>query len=228
MRIRYRIVGNSLQPGTFAARVVQGQRVGLDTMIANIVRRTSLSPADVHGAVMMLIEEVRDALVSGDTAIIDGLATFNVSLSGAFTTPDTTISRDSAQLNVVVQGDGRLLSSVAASASYERMVLDVKAPIVSSFFNVATASFDGYTPGSIVRLLGDNLKFDPVKGDEGVFMHGEADETRLTVYSTVGTRQVDALIPPTVSGVQQVVVRTRYTPNGELREGRMPSMVSQM
>jgi hypothetical protein len=221
-------VKNNLKPGTFTARVVQGRRVGLDTLIANIVRRTSLSPADVHGAVMMLIEEVRNVVTAGDTAVIDGLATFSLSLSGAFTTPDVNLSRDSAQPNLVVQSDGRLLSSVAAGASYERVVLDVKAPIVSSVYDVATASFDGYTPGSIVRLLGDNLKFDPVKDDEGVFLHGAADETRLTVYSTVGARQVDALIPPTVSGVQQVLVRTRYTPNGELREGRMPSIVSQM
>src|SRR5439155_7155679 len=170
MSVRYQIVDNKLKPGTFTARVVQGRRVGLDAMIANIVRRTSLSSADVNGAVAMLIEEVRDALAAGDTAIIDGLATFNLSLSGSFATPDATISRDSAQLNLIVQGDGRLLAGVATGASFERLVLDVKAPIVSSFYNVATTSFDGYTPGSIVRLLGDNLKFDPAKADEGVFL----------------------------------------------------------
>jgi hypothetical protein len=86
----------------------------------------------------------------------------------------------------------------------------------------------GYTPGSIVRLLGDNLKFDPARADEGVFLRGEADETRMLIYSTVGPRQVDALVPATVSGAQQVVVRTRYTPNGELREGRMPRPVAQV
>src|SRR5215216_1402107 len=103
VRIRYQIVRNNLQPGMFTARVVHGQRVDLNRMIAKIVRRTSLSTADVHGAVMMLIEEVRDIVAAGDTAVIDGLATFNVSLSGTFATPDATISRDSAQLNMVVQ-----------------------------------------------------------------------------------------------------------------------------
>ena len=228
MAVRYQIVGNTLKPGTFVARVVQGRRVGLDAMIANIVRRTSLSTADVNGAVAMLIEEVRDALANGDTAVIDGLATFSLSLSGSFATPDTTISRDSAQPNMSVQGDGRLQAAIAAAASYERMVFDVKAPIVSSFYNVATISFDGYTPGSIVRLMGDNLKFDPAKVDEGVFLRGEADETRLTIYSTVGPRQVDGLIPATVSGAQQVIVRARYTPNGDLREGRYSRVVSQV
>jgi hypothetical protein len=35
-------------------------------------------------------------------------------------------------------------------------------------------------------------------------------------------------VPPTVNGAQQVIVRTRYTPNGELREGRLPRSVSQV
>ena len=225
--IQYQIVDNKLKPGTFNARVVPGRRVDLEAMIASIVRRSSLSATDVRGAVALLIEEVRDALAAGDTAVIDGLATFSVSLSGSFATPDTTISRDTAQLNLVMQGDTRLLASVAAGASYERLVLDVKAPIVSSFYNVATASFDQYTPGSIVRLQGDHLKFDPAKTDEGIFLRGEEDETRLAIYSTIGPRQLDALIPAALTGAQQVLVRTRYTPNGELREGRSPRPVSQ-
>jgi hypothetical protein len=228
MSIRYRIVGNKLKPGTFTARFIQGRRVDLDALIANIVARTSLSTGDVRSAVTALTEEVRRTLAAGDTAVIDGLATFTMSLSGSFTTPDATISRDSAQLNLVVQSDSRLQSAIAAAATYERMVFDVKMPIVSSFYNVATSSFDSYTPGSIVRLQGDHLKFDAAKADEGIFLRADSDETRLAVYSTIGPRQLDALIPATVSGSQQVLVRTRYTPNGELREGRLPRAISQV
>jgi hypothetical protein len=228
MSIRYQITGNNLKPGTFTARVVQGRRVGLDALIAKVVARTSLSTGDVRSAVTALIEEVRGTLSAGDTAVIDGLATFTLSLSGSFATPDATISRDSAQLNLVVQGDVRLQAAIAAAASYERLVFDTKTPIVSSFYNVATSSFDSYTPGSIVRLQGDHLKFDAAKPDEGIFLRADASETRLAVYSTIGPRQLDALVPPTLNGMQQVIVRTRYTPNGELREGRLPRSISQV
>src|SRR5262245_39899333 len=108
MPIRYQITGNSVKPGSFMARVIKGQRIGLDAMIERIVERTSLSTADVQAAVTALKEEIHTVLVRGDTAVIDGLATFNVSLSGSFAGPDATISRDNAQLNVTVQGDSRL------------------------------------------------------------------------------------------------------------------------
>jgi HU domain-containing protein len=108
MSIRYQIMDNNLKPGTFTACVLRGRRVDLDTMIANIARRTSLSPADVRGGVTMLIEEVRDVLAAGDTAVVDGLATFNLTLSGSYATPDATVSRDNAQLNLSLRGDRRL------------------------------------------------------------------------------------------------------------------------
>ena len=79
-----------------------------------------------------------------------------------------------------------------------------------------------------MRLQGANLKFDPVRADEGVFLRGEAGETRLTLYSAIGRQHVDGLVPATVSGPRQVIVRARYTPNGDLREGRYTRVVEQM
>jgi HU domain fused to wHTH, Ig, or Glycine-rich motif/Domain of unknown function (DUF4469) with IG-like fold len=227
MPVRYQITTNSLQPGTFMARVVQGQRVGLDALIEGIVGRTTLSTADVQAAVTALTEEIRTVLTRGDTAVIDGLVTFNVSLSGNFATPDATISRDTAQLSLFIQTDSRFQAAIVAAVSYERVVRDIKGPIITSFYDVATAAFDRYTPGSIIRLQGDHLKFDLTKPDEGLFLRNGGDEMRASVYSNAGARQLDALVPATLTGVVQVVVRARYTPNGDLREGRYQRTINQ-
>src|SRR5262249_21187758 len=154
--------------------------------------------------------------------------TFNLSLSGSFDAPDAGITRDSARVNIVVRPDSRLQSGVAAAASFERRVSDVKAPIVTSCYDVATSSFDRYTPGSIIRLQGDHLKFDPTRADEGVFLRGETAEIRTMIYSVIGTKQIDALVPATAGGALQVIVRARYSPGGELREGRLPRSVGQV
>ena len=227
MPIRYQITGKNLKPDSFMARVIQGQRVGLDAMIERIVARTTLSTADVQAAVTALTEEIRTVLTRGDTAAIDGLATFNVILSGSFASPDATISRDTAQLNLAIQADSRFQAAIAAAVSYERVVRDIKVPIITSFYDVATAVFDRYTPGSIIRLQGDNLKFDPSRPDEGLFLRNGGDEMRASVYSNAGARQLDALVPTALTGVVQVAVRVRYTPNGDLREGRYQRTVNQ-
>lgn len=109
---------------------------------------------------------------------------------------------------------------MTSQASFERVIRDAKAPIVNSFYDIGSASFDQYTSGGIIRVLGDNLKFDQANPAEGVFLQNGDTETRLAMYSTVGERQIDALVPAGVTGDLTVIVRAQYTTNGDLREGR--------
>ncbi len=217
MAIRYRIEENNLKPGTFYARVIAGDARDLDAMIPNIVAKTALSGTDVKAVINALVDEVIAALAVGQTAKVDGLVSFSLSLSGSFETNDVSITREMARLNVLAREDHALESAVAAQASYTRQVTPIKAPTISSVFDVATGIYDSYTAPGILRLKGENLKFNPENADEGVFLNDGATETRLTVYSVTGDRQVDAMLPPGLSGDLTVTVRARYTEDGDLR-----------
>jgi hypothetical protein len=216
--IRYQIIENKLKPGAYYARVVGGRRVGLDEMIAHVVAKTALSAADMRGAVLALNEEITAVLAAGDVAVIDGLGTFRLSLSGSFDSPEALVTRENAQPNIVIQRDKRMLSAVLALAEYARTIAAAKSPVINRFYDVATRAFDCYTPGSVVRLKGKHLKFDPAQADEGVFVSDGLAETRLTLYSELTSRRIDALLPPDLHGPLTVIVRTRYAPGGELRE----------
>ena len=219
MSIKYRMESNNLKPGSFFARVIHGDAITLDQMIPNIVAKTSLSPADVKGVIMALTDEVAAALGAGNRPCIDGLVSFSTSLSGSFDTADAAVSKETAQLNVLAREDPACEAAVKAQASYSRQVVDIKTPIISSFLDIAGGAYDQYTPGSIVRLKGDNLKFNLNEADEGVFVDNGTAETRLNVYSITGDRQIDALIPADMSGTLTVTVRARYTEEGDLRQG---------
>lgn len=218
MSITYRIEENNLQPGTFYARVLRGDAIDLQDMIPNVVAKTSLSGSDLQGAVSALREEIIAALAAGHSVTIDGVVTFYVSLGGSFDTPDVTITRETANLKLQAQCDRGMESNVAGRANYNQQVGTVKAPVIKSIYDVATGTYDQYTAGSVIHLRGDLLKFDPAQPDEGVFLHDGITETRVTVYSALGNRQIDALIPPETLGDLTITVRTRYTPGGELRQ----------
>jgi hypothetical protein len=89
------------------------------------------------------------------------------------------------------------------------------------------------TPGLFTAriLVGQRVDLDAMIANiarrSSLSLRSEEDEMRLTVYSSIGLRQVVALVPAAVNGTQEVIVRARYTPNGELREGRSPRPVSQ-
>ncbi len=219
MPIKYRIMENSLKPGTYYARVVQGNTITLDQMIPNIVAKTALSGTDVKGAISALIEEIIAALSAGHNPVVDGLVRFTVSISGSFETTEVTITKSNANLNVVAHDDRALEAAVIANATYSRETARVKAPLVDSFFDIATGAYDQYTAGSIVRFKGENLKFTAANADEGVFVNDGTTETRLSIYSVIGNKQIDALVPPGISGALTITVRARYSERGELRQG---------
>jgi len=218
MPIKYSIEENNLKPGTFYARVSRGAIVDLEDMVPNIVAKTSLTGTDLKGAVSALTEEIVAALAAGNTVVIDGLVTFYVTLSGSFDTPDQVVTRETAQLKVVAQSNRGMRSAVAGQASYAQELTAVKAPIIRSVLDTVTQTYERYTPTGVLRLSGDNLKFDPAQSDEGVFLDDGMTEERLQMYSIIGNKQIDTIIPPAISGSQTIVVRARYTPGGDLRQ----------
>ncbi|MCP4544404.1 MAG: DUF4469 domain-containing protein [Chloroflexi bacterium] len=227
MPIKYRIVENNLKPGSYYARVVQRDVITLEQMIPNVVAKTALSGTDVKAVASAITDELVATLAAGHTAVIDGMVRFTVSISGSFENGEVTITKDNAHLNVVAHDERALESAVAARASYSRETARVKAPLVDRFFDIATSAYDQYTAGSIVRFNGEDLKFNLANSDEGVFVNDGTTETRLTIYSVAGNKQIDALIPAGVSGPLSITVRARYTEGGELRQSTYRRQVAQ-
>lgn len=226
MPIRYRLEENSLQVNSYYARVIRESTISHDELIAALVTRTGLSVQDLQMVFDALNVEITQNLIAGRAITIKGLATFVVSLSGKFTSPDVILTKDNAQLNISIQESISMCSLVSSQASYSRDSVAVKVPIIGSFYDVASKSYNNYTAGNIIRLAGDNLKFNPEQQDEGVFVHASVPTLRLSSYSVISNKQIDGLMPAEANGNLTVIVRTRYTPDGSLRESIYQHQVS--
>jgi len=226
MPIRYRLEENSLKVNSYYARVMRESTVSHDELIAALVTRTGLPAHELQTVLDAFNTELAQNLIAGRAIIVKGLATFAVSLSGKFTSPDVILTKDNAQLNISIQESVSLCEIVAAQASYSRESMAVKVPIIGSFYDVASKSYNSYTAGNIIRLTGDNLKFNPEQQDEGVFVHASVPTLRLSSYSVINNKQIDGLMPTEASGNLTVIVRARYTPDGSLRESIYQHLVS--
>ncbi len=218
MAIKYRFEENQLKPGTFYARVIPGETYDLDAMIPSVVDETSLSGTDVKAVIDVVVKRTISALADGLTVVVNGLVTLSVSLSGSFDTNDVPLTKGTAHLNVVAHDDRALEAAVTARATYTQEVTVVKAPVISSVFDVGSGAYNTYSAPGIARLKGKNLKFNPANSDEGVFLDDGTTETRLTIYSVVADKQIDAMLLAGLSGDLTVTVRARYTEGGSLRQ----------
>ena len=219
MAIRYVMTENRLRKGSYYARVIRGERVGLNQMINNILTKTSLSASDVQGVVLALKDEITDILLAGNTAVLDGIASFNLTLRGSFDSPNVVVTNSNTQLNFNVTVEQPIIKRVSQEAVFSRQAITIKMPIITTFRDVATNLSDQYTAGSIVRFRGQNMKFNPQETDQGVFFSDGSQEKRLSIYSIINDNRIDALIPSDMIGNQKITIRTRYTTGGNLRSG---------
>lgn len=226
MTIRYQIVENNLQPGTYYARVVDKGVYGLDDMMPNIITKTSLNEPDVRAVILAIASEVQDVLADGDTVVIEGLFSATLTLSGSFAKAETAVNTQNATININVTIDGGIAKAVQSQATFEQVPVTVKVPSISRFIDVANKTENRYTAGSIITIQGNNLRFDENDATQGVFITSGGNTTRLSVYSLVGGSQIDALMPAGVTGNIEVEIRARYTEAGELRSGKYAQAVT--
>jgi nucleoid DNA-binding protein len=223
MPIRYEVVANNLKPGSYYPRALPGDRVPLDRMIADIVNETALSETDVRAALNALTRRIAAHLSAGQVPELDDLVSFSVSIGEDLSGADAAVS-NAVQIRINAQAAARLLNTVRERATLEKVYRAGRQPLVTALYDVASGGENVYTAGNIVRLRGDDLKFDPNATDEGVFFVGNGSTTRIATYAQAGSREIIFLVPPTVSGEQTVEVRTRYGTE-TLRAGRMPTTV---
>ena len=220
MTIKYVVVPNNLQAGKYYLRVVQGNRVELDTLIKEIVADTSLSESDVRAVVNALARRVQNHLLLGNRPIIDGLASFSLSLRESLLSADA-IPTSNARLMVNIRPDVVLQKEISHQAQLEQAFSRVRIPSLTAFFDAQTKREGVYTAANMGRLRGDSLMFNQEATDEGVFFMADDDiETAVNTYLDIGSREITFLIPASLSGTQSVEVRTRYS-GSTLRIGRL-------
>jgi hypothetical protein len=89
-------------------------------------------------------------------------------------------------------------------------------------------SIDSGSAGQILHVTGSRLRFTWKDMEQGVFFipdSGSAGETRMAVYSHIGSSFVDGKIPDLETGEYRLEVRTR--PSGRaIRAGQYGRMIA--
>lgn len=114
-----------------------------------------------------------------------------------------------------------------AYAQPQRVYVRTRVPILTALCDVFSKRENVYTAGNIVRLRGDDMKFNDVNRDEGVFLINMANQevTRIMSYASMGSREIVFLMPGNATDAMAVEVRTRYG-SETIRTGRLPVLIS--
>lgn len=224
MPIPYSIIENPLQPDTFYARTERGLNIDLEKISRLIAARAPYSENTVKSVINHLIDVTEEILLAGNTPVIDGLVYFTTSVPGKIHSPDAVITPSNAELQIHAHEARTLQERLQHQVQFHKVTPQVKAPIVNSVYDHASDFYNAITLGGIIHLEGEHLKVNPKKPDEGVFLSDGTTETRLAIYSLTANKNIDVAVPSVLNFTEdqalEVIVRTRYTENGDLRTGK--------
>ncbi len=228
MAIKYVLRKNNLveEPDIYAAGVQISGSVGLEQIADRIVEQgTTVRRADVLAVLENAITAIDTLLLDGFRVNLGGLCDLFPRIRGKFEGPSDSYDPSRHKVDVSANPGKRIRSAVREQATVEKQQTIKPVPDLVSYGNTGL-------PGSpsIGTITGYRLKFNTDQGDEGIFFVSttDASETRVsppTIQLNKPSRLV-FLNPTLSSGTYWLEVRTRYTPEGELRVGRFDGAIT--
>lgn len=142
-----------------------------------------------------------------------------LSFGGSIEDPEEPLSVDELDPQIRLYPAGSMQREFRANLTIERTGIEGdRVPEVEVVRNTRTNNLNSYTPGNVLRIIGEDLKVAVEDSEQGVFFRpeGGGSEVRVTQYIDNVKGTLTVLLPAELTGPQQLIVRVKFGNN--LRE----------
>ncbi len=237
MTIHYSLAKNTLVAGAndFIARVQPTDSVGLEDLIDFIDERGStVTRTDIRAVLEDAIEASCQMLELGLRVNFGGLCSLFTAIKGRFEDADSTFDPEVQQLEVKATAGTRIKNRLRRKAVLEKEIRQPIMPLITKYKDAKSGQMNStISPGSVGGISGKKLKFHTDRDDEGLYFepigpggHGPP-EIKASVFIRNSPSRLIFQIPENLQAETEytITVRTRYTPNGSLRVGKLPEAI---
>lgn len=228
MSLEYELSLNKLTtPDSYSPRVRPRATTGLQAIGQRIAAASTLAPADIQATLVAFTELIESELIAGNWVSLDGIGIITSSLTGRLAGPTDPLPADS-KVEIGFRADGRLRRNVRANAELTRIDPSDQAPLLLTLAMKVGIALPSVTVPSVLELLGDRLRIDESKPDEGVFFaESGGSPQRVTNYLHNGDKQLLFAVPDGIAdGVEYTLqVRNRRKGSVTLRTTSWPILL---
>lgn len=228
MSVTYEVKPNALtSPPSYTCKPIANAVLGYDEMATKINTHNPTIPIQVARAVLEAFrEEVKIQLADGNTVNLNGFCSFVVTMPVRLAAPSDPLPSNA--LDIAAKPAKPFKDAVRQAATYNRQATVTKAPSIKSAYDTNTGVVGFIRENMGFRINGSNLKFSPTDALQGVFLMSPAgNEIKQTNISLsdpsniIITPVFDTEAGPagTASVENELIVKAKYTTNGQLRTG---------
>jgi hypothetical protein len=233
MSIKYVLRENKLveEANVYSANVQISASVGLEEIADRIVDQgTTVRKADVLAVLENAVQACDTMLLDGMRVNFGGLVDLFPRIKGSFDGPTDIYDPARHQVDVAAQPGSRVRRDFRENATVEQAEAKKPVPSLVAYGQTpAPAQAAHVTPGTIGTIAGYRLKIDEAQADEGIYFVSTTGTYTIKVASIQknSARQLVFLVPALDEAADWYLeVRTRYTPEGELRTGRLDGILT--
>lgn len=226
MAITYNLLTNHLtaDPDDYMARVIALGTVSEEQIINDMLGMgTTLDRPDLEGTLQLYHRALQERLMDGFNVATPS-ARFRISLRGVFNGSDDGYDPARHQVDVSVSSDSELRDVIRKNATLEKDVSLQAAPQPRDYVDIASDERNSIlTPGSMGRVLGAFLKFDPTDEAQGVFFVQDGTATRVTQIGRNKPGELLFVVPESLTaGDYALEVRAALRATADLQAGKLP------
>jgi hypothetical protein len=233
MPIQFALFPNAvLGDGSYAARIRSRGTIDRARLADRVIERgTTVSRADLLAVLETLEEEVVASLLEGYRVHVGGLVQISPRLKGRFLGPEDDYDPRRHRLDVLAKVGPRVRKDFRARATARRVPAEPAGPSITEYRDLASGTRnERITPGTIGTIRGANLRFDPSREDEGIFLLQSRPARALrippnAVQRNVATEIVFQVPPNLPRGKVHLELRTRLRRSKTLRQAKSPPLL---
>lgn len=217
----------------YTARPVPISTIGLEEIKRLIHLRDKTIPEDVARDTLETFADVCGYQLSiGNTVKITNFVSFVTTITGRLENPTDDINKES--FNVKAKIERSFVEKVRAIVSFVNIGTTEKEPSIFSFMDAASFVRNWIRDGYAAVVDGENLNFDRSDEQQGIFLTSPAGNTykvdnisASTAKKLIYVNSLDSELGPAgkASVGYDLVIKARYTVNGELKTGVYKSKI---
>jgi hypothetical protein len=204
--------------GGYTTSAVKDQPIGDTELLTHIATEAATTPqiaeAVLRGFVQHITTCSAGCIYSNNFL---GLLRFFPTSGGSSPAPDGFQNAADINADIAITLTADVIRTWRETLTLEHMgELGRVLPLVDSIISQVNGALNKYTPGDLIRVRGNNLKFDRADVQQGLFLKPAAGaEVRCTSYSDIEPLSFTAIVPAALSG--PLTARMVAKINGSLR-----------
>jgi hypothetical protein len=204
--------------GGFRTQAVLGEQIDETALTAAIAAAATVTPAQAETVIKTFLAKIREAASgSGWAKELYGEFGFRPTCGGSKPSPDAFQNADEINADIALTFTSDAIADWKSGLTLESQgTKGFVTPIIATILCEENGAENHYVAGTMVRLIGTDLRFDKTDVTQGVFfIKADNTEVRATVYGPLNPSEVTVLVPAALTGTLRVRIAAFI--NGSIR-----------